>query len=71
MSKLNNSKLANSKLSRRNFLKVTSGSVAATTAGIGFPFIASAAKKRVVVVGGGVGGLVALNILLKVILLLK
>jgi sulfide dehydrogenase [flavocytochrome c] flavoprotein subunit len=65
MSKLNNSKLANSKLSRRNFLKVSSGTVAATTAGFGFPFIASAAKKRVVVVGGGVGGLIAAKYIAK------
>lgn len=44
-------------LNRRCFLKATSGALA--TGSLGFPFLASAAKKRVVVVGGGVGGLIA------------
>ncbi|NNC67240.1 MAG: FAD-dependent oxidoreductase [Gammaproteobacteria bacterium] len=44
-------------LNRRSFLKATSGALA--TGSLGFPFLASAAKKRVVVVGGGVGGLIA------------
>ena len=48
-----------SKFTRRNFLKLTGGSLAATSLGIGVPFIASAAKYKVVVVGGGVGGLIA------------
>lgn len=65
MSKAIESKLANSNLSRRNFLKVASGTVAATSVGAGFPFIASAKNKRVVVVGGGVGGMIVAKYIAK------
>ena len=47
-----------SKYSRREFLKATCGTLAVGSIGIGFPYIATAAKKRVVVVGGGVGGMI-------------
>ncbi len=52
-----------SKLTRRQFLKVSGSAFAAT--GLGFPHIASAAKHRVVVIGGGVGGLVAAKYIAK------
>ncbi len=51
------------KLNRRNFLKATGGALA--TGSLGVPFIASAAKKRVVVIGGGVGGLIAAKYIAK------
>ena len=44
-------------LNRRSFLKATGGAIA--TSGLSFPFIANAKNKRVVVVGGGVGGMIA------------
>ena len=50
-------------LNRRSFLKATSGAIA--TSGLSFPFIASAKNKRVVVVGGGVGGLIAAKYITK------
>ena len=40
---------------RRAFIRATSG-VAALSATIGFPSLALGAARRVVVVGGGVGG---------------
>ena len=54
-----------SKVTRRDFLKVTGSSFAATTVGLGFPHIASAAKHRVVVIGGGVGGMIAAKYIAK------
>lgn len=42
---------------RRSFLKATGGALA--TGGLSFPFLATAASKKVVIVGGGVGGLIA------------
>lgn len=45
------------KFNRRNFLKVTGGAVAVSA--IGFPAIVGAASKKVVIVGGGVGGATA------------
>lgn len=50
-------------INRRSFLKATSGAIA--TSGLSFPFFAHAAKKRVVVVGGGVGGLIAAKYIAK------
>ena len=50
-------------LNRRSFLKATSGALA--TGGLSFPYIASAKNKRVVVVGGGVGGLIAAKYITK------
>ena len=50
-------------LNRRSFLKATGGAIA--TSGLSFPFFAHAAKKRVVVVGGGVGGLIAAKYIAK------
>ncbi|MEM7402221.1 MAG: FCSD flavin-binding domain-containing protein [Pseudomonadota bacterium] len=50
-------------LNRRSFLKATSGAIA--TSGLSFPFIANAKNKRVVVVGGGVGGLIAAKYIAK------
>lgn len=46
-----------SKLTRRGFMQLTGGVLAAGA--IGFPHIARAAGKRVVVVGGGYGGAIA------------
>ncbi len=46
-----------SNINRRNFLRL-SGGVVATTA-LGFPMISLAGKKRVVIVGGGIGGATA------------
>jgi sulfide dehydrogenase [flavocytochrome c] flavoprotein subunit len=43
------------KITRRDFIRSTGG-VAALGAGLGFPHIALGAARRVVVVGGGVGG---------------
>ncbi len=54
-----------SNYTRRNFLKVSGSALAASSLGLGFPHIASAAKKRVVVVGGGVGGLIAAKYIAK------
>lgn len=54
-----------SKLTRRNFLKVTTGAIATTSIALGFPHIASAKNKRVVVVGGGVGGMIAAKYIAK------
>jgi len=54
-----------SNYTRRNFLKVSGSTLAASSLGLGFPHIASAAKKRVVVVGGGVGGLIAAKYIAK------
>lgn len=56
-------KLTEKNLTRRNFLKATSASVAA--GGLSFPFLANAANKKVVVVGGGVGGLIAAKYIAK------
>jgi sulfide dehydrogenase [flavocytochrome c] flavoprotein subunit len=42
------------KFTRRNFLKVSGGAVAVSA--IGFPAIVGAASKKVIIVGGGVGG---------------
>ena len=50
-------------INRRSFLKATGGALA--TGGLGVPFLAHAAKKRVVVVGGGVGGLIAAKYIAK------
>jgi sulfide dehydrogenase [flavocytochrome c] flavoprotein subunit len=44
-------------ISRRSFLKASAGTLAAT--GLGFPYIARAGAKKVVVVGGGAGGAIA------------
>ncbi|MDH5484136.1 MAG: NAD(P)/FAD-dependent oxidoreductase [Gammaproteobacteria bacterium] len=46
-----------SKLNRRNFLSLTSGALAATS--LGFPMLSLAGTKRVVIVGGGIGGATA------------
>lgn len=54
-----------SKYSRREFLKATCGTLAVSAIGIGFPHIAVAAKKRIVVVGGGVGGMIAAKYIAK------
>ncbi len=54
-----------SKYSRREFLRFTGSTLAVGSIGIGFPYIASAAKKRVVVVGGGVGGMIAAKYIAK------
>lgn len=54
-----------SKYSRREFLKATGSTLAVGSIGIGFPHIAGAAKKRVVVVGGGVGGTIAARYIAK------
>lgn len=51
--------------SRRKFLKVSGSALAASTVGLGFPRIVSAAKKRAVVVGGGVGGMIAAKYIAK------
>ena len=48
-----------SKLNRRSFIKLTGGVAVGLAAYAGAPSIASAAKKRVVVVGGGYAGAVA------------
>jgi len=48
---------------RRSFLKATGGALA--TGGLSFPFLANAASKRVVIVGGGVGGLIAAKYIAK------
>jgi sulfide dehydrogenase [flavocytochrome c] flavoprotein chain len=45
------------KFNRRNFLKISGGAVAISA--IGFPAIVGAASKKVVIVGGGVGGATA------------
>ncbi|MCB1772400.1 MAG: twin-arginine translocation signal domain-containing protein, partial [Gammaproteobacteria bacterium] len=45
------------KFTRRNFLKVAGGAAAVST--LGFPAIVGAASKKVVIVGGGVGGATA------------
>ena len=44
------------KLNRRHFLKATTAS---TVAGLAFPYIASGASPKVVVIGGGAGGTIA------------
>ena len=54
-----------SKYTRRDFLKVAGSSFAATSMALGFPYIAHAAKHRVVVVGGGVGGMIAAKYIAK------
>ena len=54
-----------SKFSRREFLKVTGSSLAVGSIGVGFPHIARAKNKRVVVVGGGVGGMIAAKYIAK------
>lgn len=46
-----------SKLNRRKFLSLTGGALATTL--LGFPMLSSAGKKRVVIVGGGIGGATA------------
>ena len=47
-----------SKFNRRDFIKVA-GVTAAAASTIGFPSIAGAAGKKVVIVGGGTGGATA------------
>ena len=54
-----------SKFTRRKFLKATSSTFALGSVGFGFPHIAGAAKKRVVVIGGGVGGTIAAKYIAK------
>ncbi len=54
-----------SKFTRRDFLKVSGSTLAVSSVGLGFPHIASAAKHKVVVVGGGVGGLIAAKYIAK------
>ncbi|MCW8934741.1 MAG: NAD(P)/FAD-dependent oxidoreductase [Gammaproteobacteria bacterium] len=46
-----------SKLNRRKFLSLTGGALATTL--LGFPMLSMASKKRVVIVGGGIGGATA------------
>jgi len=48
---------------RRSFLKATGGALA--TGGLSFPYLATSASKRVVIVGGGVGGLIAAKYIAK------
>ena len=48
-----------STISRRQFIKLGSGSVALGAAGVGIPNIALGGAKKVVVVGGGAGGAIA------------
>lgn len=50
---------------RRKFLKATGSTFALGSAGFCFPHIAGAAKKRVVVIGGGVGGTIAAKYIAK------
>ena len=52
-----------SKITRRQFLQASGSAFAAS--GLGFPHIASAAKHKVVVVGGGVGGMIAAKYIAK------
>ena len=54
-----------SKFTRRKFIKATSTTFAMGSMGLGFPHIAGAAKKRVVVIGGGVGGTIAAKYIAK------
>ncbi len=54
-----------SEYTRREFLKVTGSTLAVSSIGLAFPFIAKAAKHRVVVVGGGVGGMIVAKYLAK------
>ncbi len=54
-----------SKLTRRNFLKGTGSTFALGSVGFGFPHIAGAAKKKVVVIGAGVGGTIAAKYIAK------
>ena len=54
-----------STFTRRNFLKPTSSTFALGSVGFGFPHIVGAAKKRVVVIGGGVGGTIAAKYIAK------
>ncbi len=54
-----------SEYTRREFLKVTGSTFAVSSIGLAFPFIAKAAKHRVVVVGGGVGGMIVAKYLAK------
>ena len=54
-----------SRFTRRKFLKASGSTLALSTAGFGFPHIAMAAKKRVVVIGGGVGGTIAAKYIAK------
>ena len=54
-----------STFTRRNFLKATSSTFALGSVGFGFPHIVGAAKKRVVVIGGGVGGTIAAKYIAK------
>jgi sulfide dehydrogenase [flavocytochrome c] flavoprotein subunit len=50
-------------LTRRNFLKATGGAIA--TSGLSIPFVVNAKNKRVVIVGGGVGGMIAAKYIAK------
>ena len=52
-----------SKITRRQFLQASGSAFAAS--GLVFPHIASAAKHKVVVVGGGVGGMIAAKYIAK------
>ena len=54
-----------SKFTRRKFIKATGTTFAMGSVGLGFPHIAGAAKKRVVVIGGGVGGTIAAKYIAK------
>lgn len=54
-----------SKFTRRKFIKATGSTFAVGSMGLGFPHIAGAAKKRVVVIGGGVGGTIAAKYIAK------
>ena len=47
------------KLNRRDFIKLGGGSIVAGTAGLTVPNIALGANKKVVVIGGGAGGVIA------------
>ena len=52
-------------LNRRKFLQSTGSAFALGSTVLGFPHIAGAAKKRVVVIGGGVGGSIAAKYIAK------
>jgi len=52
-------------MKRRDFIRVASGAVAVATGSIGFPSLVFGAARKVVVVGGGVGGCTAAKYLRK------
>lgn len=54
-----------SKFTRRKFIKATGTTFAMGSVGLGFPHITGAAKKQVVVIGGGVGGTIAAKYIAK------